>query len=60
MPRTVAPGAVDTLRSRIPVVTILGDSLPPGRIYYFSAYVVIRELPQQHVELPAGALRLPP
>jgi hypothetical protein len=58
--RTISAGAVDTLRTRIPVVTILGDSLPPGRVYYFSAHVVISELPQQHVELPAGALRLPP
>jgi hypothetical protein len=58
--RTIAPRAVDTLRSRIPVLWILADTLPPGRVYYFSALVVIRELPQEHVELPAGALRLAP
>jgi hypothetical protein len=60
LPRTVAGGAADTLHERIPIQLILGDSLRRGRIYYFSAHVVIREVPGQHVELPAGALRLPP
>jgi hypothetical protein len=58
LPQTVAGGAADTLYERIPVQLILGDSLPRGRIYYFSAYVVIREVPGEHVELPAGAVRL--
>jgi hypothetical protein len=58
VPRTIAPNAVDTLRSSVPVAAILGDSLPAGHVYYFSALIVISELPGQQIELPAGALRL--